>query len=120
MEPLSPQRNRPDRSQRTIRSLVEGVPAGFGRLSWYAPAVLWSVSAIGSGSVLFTPRVAARYEYELLWIALVTCVLMWSLIRESARYAIVTGRTMLDDCGPDGCRRACSESPDSSILPFRF
>lgn len=83
----------------TLRKYVRSPPAGFGRLAWYAPAILWSVSAIGSGSVLFTPRIAARYEYALLWIALVTCLLMWSLIRESARYTIITGRTMLDGFG---------------------
>jgi len=54
------------------------------------------VSAVGSGSVLFTPRVAARYEYALLWVALLTCGFMWVMIREAARYTTVTGKTLLD------------------------
>nr|WP_283251023.1 Nramp family divalent metal transporter [Rhabdothermincola salaria] len=57
---------------------------------------MWTVSAVGSGSVLFTPRIAARYEYQLLWLALVTCGFMWIMIREAARYTTATGRTLLD------------------------
>ena len=72
------------------------VPRGGARLSWYGPALLWMVSAVGSGSVLFTPRVAARYEYALLWVALLTCGFMWVMIREAARYTTLTGKTLLD------------------------
>lgn len=79
-----------------LRPHARPVPRGWKQASWYAPALLWAVSAIGSGSVLFTPRVSARYEYALLWVAAVTCIFMWVLIREAARYSIVTGRTMLD------------------------
>lgn len=85
-----------DKNRSAIRDTVRPPPAGLSRLGWHAPALLWAVSAIGSGSVLFTPRIAARYEYELFWIAPLTCLFMWALIRESARFAIVTGRTMLD------------------------
>lgn len=79
-----------------VRARPSPVPRGSRRLRWYGPALLWMVSAVGSGSVLFTPRVAARYEYALLWIALLTCGFMWIMIREAARYTTVTGRTLLD------------------------
>ncbi len=79
-----------------MRAAPRAVPHGLGRARWYGPALLWMVSAVGSGSVLFTPRVAARYEYTLLWLALLTCAFMWVMIREAARYSTVTGRTLLD------------------------
>ena len=64
------------------------------------------VSSVGSGSVLFTPRVGSRYGYELLWAALIIIVLMWVMIREVGRYTVVTGRTILagyrDVPGPRG------------------
>ena len=79
-----------------VRAAPRAVPRGRARLAWYGPALVWMVSAVGSGSVLFTPRVAARYEYALLWLALLTCACMWIMIREAARYTTVTGRTLLD------------------------
>ena len=79
-----------------MRAAPRAVPHGRSRLAWYGPALVWMVSAVGSGSVLFTPRVAARYEYALLWLALLTCAGMWIMIREAARYTTVTGRTLLD------------------------
>jgi len=39
----------------------------------------WMVSAAGSGSSLFTPRVAAHDAYALLWLALLTCACLWSI-----------------------------------------
>jgi Mn2+/Fe2+ NRAMP family transporter len=54
------------------------------------------MSAVGSGSVLFTPRVGSVYGYTLLWLLLGVAVLMWVMIREAGRYAVVTGRTLLD------------------------
>ena len=54
------------------------------------------VSAVGTGSVLFTPRVASLYQYTLLWLIPGVCALMWVMIREAGRYSIVTGRTVLE------------------------
>ncbi|WP_277345679.1 Nramp family divalent metal transporter [Billgrantia bachuensis] len=42
------------------------------------------------------PRVASAYEYQLLWILLIVVLFMWVMIREMARYSIVTGQTMLE------------------------
>lgn len=54
------------------------------------------VSAVGTGSVLFTPRVAATYGYQLVWVLLSVCGLMWVMIREAARYSVATGGSLLD------------------------
>ena len=54
------------------------------------------ISSVGSGSVLFTPRVGARYGFELLWVALIIIFLMWIMIREVGRYSVVTGKTIFD------------------------
>tara|TARA_R110002110_G_scaffold362241_1_gene572044 strand:- start:126377 stop:127735 length:1359 start_codon:yes stop_codon:yes gene_type:complete len=64
------------------------------------------LSAVGTGSILFMPRVAAVYEYQLLWLLLLVVFFMWIMIREMARFTIVTGRTMLQGMnrlpGPQG------------------
>lgn len=54
------------------------------------------MSSVGSGSVLFTPRVGAEYGYELLWLLWGVAFLMWVMIREAGRFAVLTGRTLLD------------------------
>ena len=46
--------------------------------------------------MLFTPRVGARYGFELLWVALIIIFLMWVMIREVGRYPVVTGKTIFD------------------------
>lgn len=83
--------------QRILRNQTEKVPQGWWRrLAWLGPGLLWMLSAVGTGSILFTPRVAAAYQYQLLWLLLFVVALMWIMIREMARYSIVTGRSMLD------------------------
>ena len=79
-----------------IRSRVPEPPAGISRVRWWGPGLLWAVSAVGSGSVLFTPRVGSKYGYELLWLLLFVCFLMWVMIREASRFTVLTGRTLLD------------------------
>ncbi|MBE0428295.1 MAG: Nramp family divalent metal transporter [Thermoleophilia bacterium] len=54
------------------------------------------VSSVGSGSILFTPRVGSRYGYELLWAALLVAFLTWVIIREIGRYTVVSGRSILE------------------------
>lgn len=71
-------------------------PRGRSRLRWYGPGLLWMVSSVGSGAVLFTPRVGSRYGYELLWAAVLVVAFMWVMIREIGRYTVVTGRSILD------------------------
>jgi len=83
-------------AKRFLRQHVGDLPSGWRRLAWLGPGLLWMLSAVGTGSILFTPRVAAAYRYQLLWLLLFTVFLMWVMIREMARYSIVTGRTVLD------------------------
>lgn len=71
-------------------------PRGKEKLKWYGPGLLWMVSAVGSGSVLFTPRVGARYGYEFLWMALIFMFFMWVMIREVGRYTVITGNTIFE------------------------
>ena len=79
-----------------FRDRVPAPPEGRDKLKWYGPGLLWMLSAVGTGSILFTPRVASVYQYELLWLLLVVVFFMWVMIREMARYSIVTGHTMLE------------------------
>lgn len=89
-----------------LRNSVPASPRGWERLRWYGPGLLWMLSAVGTGSVLFSPRVGSVYGYELLWLLLLVTCFMWVMIREMARFTIVTGRTMLDGMstlrGPKG------------------
>ncbi|WP_242634329.1 Nramp family divalent metal transporter [Marinobacter salicampi] len=78
-----------------FRSKVPAPPQGIKRLRWYGPGLLWMLSAVGTGSILFTPRVASAFEYQLLWMLLIVVLFMWVMIREMARYSIVSGKSML-------------------------
>ena len=79
-----------------LRQKSPEIPTGKARLKWYGPGLMWVISSVGSGSVLFTPRVGARYGFELLWVALIIIFLMWVMIREVGRYSVVTGKTIFD------------------------
>lgn len=78
------------------RDHVPVPPKGNQKWSWYGPGLLWMLSAVGTGSILFTPRVAAAYEYQLFWLLVLVVFFMWVMIREMARFSIVTGMTMLE------------------------
>ena len=54
------------------------------------------VSAAGSGELLFTPRVGAQYGYSLLWAMTAAIALKWIINREIGRFAVCSGRTLLD------------------------
>ena len=71
-------------------------PTGTEKLKWYGPGLLWMLSAVGTGSILFTPRVASAYQYELLWLLLLVVFFMWIMIREMARFSVITGQSMLE------------------------
>jgi Mn2+/Fe2+ NRAMP family transporter len=78
------------------RKKTPAPPKGYNKLKWYGPGLLWLVASVGSGSVLFTPRIGARYGYELLWLALIVFYFMWVMIREVGRYTVVTGKTIFE------------------------
>ena len=79
-----------------LRPRVPEPPKGRDRVRWWGPGLLWAMSAVGSGSILFTPRVGSEYGYELLWLLWGVALLMWVMIREAGRFAVLTGRTLLD------------------------
>lgn len=79
-----------------IRSGTPKPPSGWEQMKWYGPGLMWMISSVGSGSVLFTPRVGSRYGYEYLWALLIVIFLMWVMIREVGRYTVVTGKTILE------------------------
>ncbi|MGM0518802.1 MAG: Nramp family divalent metal transporter [Campylobacterota bacterium] len=81
--------------EKMVRNKVAQTPEGFKKLKWYGPGLLWMLSAVGTGSILFTPRVSSAYQYELLWLLLIVCFFMWVMIKEMARFSVVTGETML-------------------------
>ncbi len=83
-------------SKQLFRPTVPRAPEGWDKWRWYGPGLLWMLSAVGTGSILFTPRVASAYEYQLLWLLLLVVFFMWVMIREMARFSIVTGKTMLE------------------------
>ena len=78
-----------------VRKKVSQTPKGLDKLKWYGPGLLWMLSAVGTGSILFTPRVSSAYQYELFWLLLIVCFFMWVMIKEMARFSVVTGQTML-------------------------
>jgi Mn2+/Fe2+ NRAMP family transporter len=80
----------------SVREKIEPPPSGWDRFRWFGPGLLWMVASVGSGSVLFTPRIGSRYRLQLLWIALLGAFLTWVIIREIGRYTVVTGKTILD------------------------
>lgn len=70
-------------------------PRGWSRLVWLGPGFLWMVSAAGSGELLFTPRIGAMHGYTLLWAMLAAVGLKWFINREVGRFAVCTGKTLL-------------------------
>lgn len=76
------------------KETAEGL-AGWKRVKKLAPGLIWMISSIGSGTVLFTPRIGARYEYALLWMAILVTALIFVIIREIGRFTIVTGKSII-------------------------
>lgn len=89
-----------------VREFVTHPPTRWNSLRWLGPGLLWMVASVGSGSVLFTPRIGSRYRFDLLWIALLGGFLTWVIIKEIGRYTVISGRTVLeayaDIAGPKG------------------
>jgi Mn2+/Fe2+ NRAMP family transporter len=91
-----PEKSAEPQPEAELRTNVDPAPAGWDRFRWFGPGLLWMVASVGSGSVLFTPRVGSRYGLDLLWIAILGAVLTWVIIREIGRYTVITGKTILD------------------------
>ncbi len=76
--------------------IVSEAPKGFDRLKWVGPAIIWMISAIATGELIFTPRIASLYGYTVLWIMILAIFLKALLAREIGRYAVVTGSSLLE------------------------
>lgn len=69
-------------------------PQGLERIKWLGPAFIWMLAAAGSGELLFTPRVAAKYGYTLLWAMIASVVFKWFINKEIGRYTVCSGTTI--------------------------
>lgn len=76
--------------------VVSEAPKGIDRLKWIGPAIIWIISAIATGELIFTPRIASLYGYTVLWAMLLAVFLKTLLAREIGRYAVVTGSSLLE------------------------
>jgi len=70
-------------------------PQGLAVLRWIGPGIIWMVSAIATGELLFTPRIASLYGYTLLWVMVGAIFLKALIAREIGRYATVTGGSLV-------------------------
>jgi Mn2+/Fe2+ NRAMP family transporter len=59
------------------------------------PGIIWMTSAIATGELLLTPRIASLYGYTVLWIMVLAIALKALIAREIGRYAVVTGGSLL-------------------------
>lgn len=80
---------------KTGKVVVPPAPAGGVTLHWVGPAVIWMVSSIATGELIFTPRVASLYGYTVIWMVAVAIFLKALIAHEIGRYAVVTGRSFL-------------------------
>lgn len=71
-------------------------PRGWQRVGWLGPGIIWMLSAAASGELLLTPRIGSLYGYTLLWALVGALALKWVINREIGRYAVVTGRGVLE------------------------
>ncbi len=74
---------------------IAKAPTGIQRLKWIGPGIVWMISAIATGELLFTPRIASLYGYSLLWAMVIAIVLKALVVREIGRYAVVSGDSVL-------------------------
>lgn len=70
-------------------------PRGREKLGWMGPGIIWMTSAIATGELLFTPRIASLYGYSVLWIMVLAIILKALIAREIGRYAVVAGGSLL-------------------------
>jgi Mn2+/Fe2+ NRAMP family transporter len=67
------------------------------KLKWLGPGITWmAAGAGGAGELLFPPRVGSLYGYAFLWALLLAVLLKWFINREIGRYAVSTGRSLLE------------------------
>ena len=58
-EKLQIKSDMPAAKEQQERAMISKPPRGKNLLRWLGPALIWMLSAAGSGEVLFTPRIAS-------------------------------------------------------------
>ena len=79
----------------SVESKIPEAPQGWKRLKWVGPGFIWMISAIATGELIFTPRIASLYGYTVLWALILAIFLKGLIAREIGRYAVVTGSSLL-------------------------
>ena len=81
-----------------VRPHAKALPQGLHLLLWLGPGLLWLIAEVGP-EILFGPRVGSRYGYTFLWVPFLLHLFMWIILREAARYTIVTGSPLMGAFG---------------------
>ena len=79
-----------------VRSKVSPAPTGFKQLKYLGPGILWALSSAGAGEIFYSPRIGARYGYNLIWAALLVVILVYLITHEVGRYTVVSGKTIME------------------------
>lgn len=85
-----------------IKGKIPAAPEGSERLKWIGPGIIWMISAIATGELIFTPRISSLYGYAVLWALIIAILLKGLIAREIGRYAVVTGGSLLH-----GIKKTC-------------
>ena len=70
-------------------------PTGFGRLKALGPGLVVAATGVGAGDLVATLIAGSRFGYDLLWAAVIGCLVKIALSEGSARYHLATGSTIL-------------------------
>jgi Mn2+/Fe2+ NRAMP family transporter len=79
----------------SVKGKIPEAPHGWEKLKWIGPGLIWMISAIATGELIFTPRIASLYGYTVLWALILAIFLKGLIAREIGRYAVVTGGSLL-------------------------
>jgi Mn2+/Fe2+ NRAMP family transporter len=79
----------------SFKGKIPEAPQGWKRLKWIGPGLIWMISAIATGELIFTPRIASLYGYTVLWALILAIFLKGLIAREIGRYAVVTEGSLL-------------------------
>ncbi len=69
-------------------------PRGLRRLRYIGPGIVAAATGVGAGDLVATLVAGSRFGYALLWAAVIGCLVKIALAEGTARYHLVTGRTI--------------------------
>ena len=78
------------------QAVLEPPQSWWQTLPWLGPGFLLSASIVGSGELIATTTLGAKVGFVALWAILLSCVIKVALQLQFGRYAILTGRTVMD------------------------